>query len=520
MHVEEDIKFHKMIAILFLFALANIVSADVKIGQIILSDNFNRSNDPTILGQCDQGYQWLFGYPNNPAIPINIFDNVPGILNNSLLYVTGTNARRVFLSNAVKLKNFELEYDFLTNGSYKYRGIQCAFRCAYDGQIPAYNSGVPGYMLHISQADAATLNVYFYSFYNNTLIDTNVIIGQLGAHIRVLAVNESIKVYVSDIDEQEILVIDHTETIAAANEGGRFIFMAGATQLTQGIDNLVIKEAWEEDAVIGADDEDVLFSDNFGRPDRGTDLGYTDQGSNWQRRIIGDTSDPAVVPNDPGISGGAMIWSGDSDYVYPLYVNQVRDFTLEFDYIRATTFYPNASEELRGLIINTRMSVRHASISDEAIDKGVRVIIYQASTTSLGVGILEPYITPTYSTQPIETGGLGGHVKIIAKDDNYKIYIVDQGDDEVLAMDYIVTSSNPAFDEPGYINFYANPTRIQGIDNVICRILPEGCGDIGTVYLAGDINKDCKVDFKDLASIALNWQNCTDPQGDCNKWWD
>ncbi len=40
---------------------------------------------------------------------------------------------------------------------------------------------------------------------------------------------------------------------------------------------------------------------------------------------------------------------------------------------------------------------------------------------------------------------------------------------------------------------------------------PEKCGDPGTVYLAGDVNKDCKVDFKDFASFAATWLDCSDP---------
>ena len=41
------------------------------------------------------------------------------------------------------------------------------------------------------------------------------------------------------------------------------------------------------------------------------------------------------------------------------------------------------------------------------------------------------------------------------------------------------------------------------------------CGDFDTIYLDGDVNKDCRVDFKDLAKLAANWLGCTNPQG-CN----
>jgi len=40
---------------------------------------------------------------------------------------------------------------------------------------------------------------------------------------------------------------------------------------------------------------------------------------------------------------------------------------------------------------------------------------------------------------------------------------------------------------------------------------PEECGDPGTSYLSADINKDCKVDFKDFAEFAATWLQCTEP---------
>jgi hypothetical protein len=46
--------------------------------------------------------------------------------------------------------------------------------------------------------------------------------------------------------------------------------------------------------------------------------------------------------------------------------------------------------------------------------------------------------------------------------------------------------------------------------------IPQRCGDPGTQYASGDINKDCKVDFLDFAELAFTWLTCTDPnQGNC-----
>jgi hypothetical protein len=39
---------------------------------------------------------------------------------------------------------------------------------------------------------------------------------------------------------------------------------------------------------------------------------------------------------------------------------------------------------------------------------------------------------------------------------------------------------------------------------------PTACGDAGTVYLAADVNHDCKVSFLDFAVISGQWLQCTD----------
>jgi hypothetical protein len=41
--------------------------------------------------------------------------------------------------------------------------------------------------------------------------------------------------------------------------------------------------------------------------------------------------------------------------------------------------------------------------------------------------------------------------------------------------------------------------------------MPQRCGDLGTLYLPGDYNKDCEEDFKDFADFADKWLKSTDP---------
>ncbi len=42
--------------------------------------------------------------------------------------------------------------------------------------------------------------------------------------------------------------------------------------------------------------------------------------------------------------------------------------------------------------------------------------------------------------------------------------------------------------------------------------VPKQCGDPGTYYYGGDINRDCKVDWQDFAIFAEGWLGCTDPE--------
>jgi hypothetical protein len=45
---------------------------------------------------------------------------------------------------------------------------------------------------------------------------------------------------------------------------------------------------------------------------------------------------------------------------------------------------------------------------------------------------------------------------------------------------------------------------------------PNQCGDPGTHYYAGDVNRDCRVDLEDLAIFCGDWLKCTDPnQANC-----
>lgn len=48
---------------------------------------------------------------------------------------------------------------------------------------------------------------------------------------------------------------------------------------------------------------------------------------------------------------------------------------------------------------------------------------------------------------------------------------------------------------------------------VLAKLLemPNRCGDLGTLYLPGDLNEDCRMDFADLAELADKWLESTEP---------
>ena len=48
---------------------------------------------------------------------------------------------------------------------------------------------------------------------------------------------------------------------------------------------------------------------------------------------------------------------------------------------------------------------------------------------------------------------------------------------------------------------------------LLLRILemPRRCGDLGTVYLPGDLNRDCQFDFADFSELSQRWLQSTDP---------
>jgi hypothetical protein len=81
--------------------------------------------------------------------------------------------------------------------------------------------------------------------------------------------------------------------------------------------------------------------------------------------------------------------------------------------------------------------------------------------------------------------------------------------------------TSPYVGSPDWISYSTGYT----VDNAVIEITyasvaPGICGGYGTQYLAGDVNKDCKVDFADLALVAFDWLQCTAPNNtNCSGVW-
>jgi len=64
------------------------------------------------------------------------------------------------------------------------------------------------------------------------------------------------------------------------------------------------------------------------------------------------------------------------------------------------------------------------------------------------------------------------------------------------------------YDEP-HEPFHNGRVKLATLARIL--ELPNKCGHLGTLYLPGDHNKDCKEDFKDFADFAEKWLESTDP---------
>jgi hypothetical protein len=71
------------------------------------------------------------------------------------------------------------------------------------------------------------------------------------------------------------------------------------------------------------------------------------------------------------------------------------------------------------------------------------------------------------------------------------------------------------------VNYMPNGTAtINLLNNTFSVITFPYCGQPGTVYLPGDLDNDCYVNFSDLETLASYWLECSDPtDASCDQYW-
>ena len=62
----------------------------------------------------------------------------------------------------------------------------------------------------------------------------------------------------------------------------------------------------------------------------------------------------------------------------------------------------------------------------------------------------------------------------------------------------------------------SSTTVVMDANKTVTAVFVDGrqCGDECHPYRAGDLNKDCVVDFEDFTSFAQTWLDCTKPECD------
>jgi len=126
---------------------------------------------------------------------------------------------------------------------------------------------------------------------------------------------------------------------------------------------------------------------------------------------------------------------------------------------------------------------------------------------------------PIYAKMYDSDGDYIGDYWVAIHDANEPIHIVltvngDQATLTVTHFDYTKTISytTTVLDagDPGFGGQWDWGYSKGYYDNFV--VSQPVCGDPGTVYNAGDLNKDCVVDFYDFAMLVSQWLECTDPE--------
>jgi hypothetical protein len=179
-------------------------------------------------------------------------------------------------------------------------------------------------------------------------------------------------------------------------------------------------------------------------------------------------------------------------------------------------------------------------------DSGLTNIIYPWLVDGYSIcGANPPQNSDSYTYADIEitfTAANGKHVRLYSFDlgtydtivDFYNIdwevrsgsdtgTVLKSGTATVAALQHVVIDANVAVSPTNgklvliaYTSLLGTYAPNVAMDNIEFGEDLATCGDINHPYPTYDFNQDCKVDFKDLAFIAQNWQKCSDPKPPCS----
>lgn len=206
--------------------------------EILLSDNFNRSDSSVDIGKTDQGYAWI-RRDISPQSP----QNAPGIKDGQLFWANSGKAGSDVLSvKEVRIRDFVMDFDYIRHSrDVSSHSIVVCFRMRGAGAMLSDGGKTTGYQLAIRPADRKSLQVSLSSEYG-VRESATVQTGQMKGHLTIVAKGNVIKVYMNDPDRQHapaIEVTDTSENPAAATRG--YFSFGGNRWRTAAIDNLVIK---------------------------------------------------------------------------------------------------------------------------------------------------------------------------------------------------------------------------------------------------------------------------------------
>lgn len=140
-------------------------------------------------------------------------------------------------------------------------------------------------------------------------------------------------------------------------------------------------------------------------------------------------------------------------------------------------------------------------VSEDGLDDSYEIRVY-------GVGADDVEVTVTPDAQIDLGAGAGVAINAVFTQGGSEIFtiVVNAVDDAIVEGDHSGTISHTiTSDDASYTVLTFDDVAVTIEDN------EPYCGDSNTIYLLGDLNRDCYVNLLDIAELALEWMMCTDP---------